>query len=109
MVLSYRHDHIGEGLRERLPNFVQIGMINCNWDSGESRRPNDEDQMGLLPAVRTFVESLASRTHGVIVVAFGTLVKRSKVPPLPFGIEFFTQGTEWIAFEFGGLFLAVTQ
>ena len=52
-----------------VPNYVHIGMLGC-YEELTSAMPQD---------IKAFVESQSADENGVIVVAFGTVVARSKV------------------------------
>ena len=69
LALSFGHDHIGDGLRLSVPSYVHIGMLSCY----------EEVTPAISPEIKAFVESQAAIDNGVIVVAFGTLVGRSRV------------------------------
>ena len=52
-------------------------MVNCDQLSEEME--NRKTLKSKFPDLEDFVGSEAARVHGVVVVAFGTLVRRSKV------------------------------
>ena len=64
MAFSFGHDHIGDGLRPSLPNYVHIGMLNCQC------QPKTAVPVNMVQ----FMESDEAKKFGVIIVAFGTLI-----------------------------------
>ena len=64
LAFSFGHDHIGDGLRPSLPNYVHIGMLNCQCQP-KTAVPDNMVQ---------FMESDEAKKFGVIIVAFGTLI-----------------------------------
>ena len=64
LALSFGHDHIGDGLRPSLPNYVHIGMLNCQC----------QPKTAVPDSMVQFMESDEAKKFGVIIVAFGTLI-----------------------------------
>ncbi|QQP56274.1 Uncharacterized protein FKW44_000878, partial [Caligus rogercresseyi] len=66
LALHLGHSLILDGYRPTVPNFVQIGMLNC--------RPLDYKASMDLKLLKLMDEA----KHGVIFISFGTFVKSSE-------------------------------
>ena len=69
LALSFGHDHVGDGLRPSLSNYVHIGMLNCQCQP-KTVMPDNMAQ---------FMQSDEAEKFGVIIVSFGTMIGPQQV------------------------------